>query len=61
MDFFDVCIMNSLYAQFENQDDDDNMTGNKDKLLIYEVNGDEEIVTEKIVCYGQPHRGLFAY
>merc|ERR1712146_90560 len=41
----DVCIlMNSLYAQFEN---DDNMTGNDDKLLIYEVNGDEDIVTEK--------------
>ena len=41
----DVCmLMNSLYAQFEN---DDNMTGNDDKLLIYEVNGDEDIVTEK--------------
>jgi hypothetical protein len=44
----DVCIlMNSLYAQFENQDNDDNITENEDKLLIYEVNGDEEIVTEK--------------
>ena len=41
----DVCIlMNSLYAQFEN---DDNITENEDKLLIYEVNGDEEIVTDK--------------
>ena len=41
----DVCIiMNSLYAQFEN---DDNITENDDKLLIYEVNADEEIVTEK--------------
>lgn len=44
----DVCIlMSSLYAQFENQDDDDNITGNEDKLLIYEVNGDEDIVTDK--------------
>ena len=44
----DVCIiMNSLYAQVENQDDDDNITENDDKLLIYEVNADEEIVTEK--------------
>ena len=41
----DVCIlMNSLYAQFEN---DDNITENDDKLFIYEVNGDEKIVTEK--------------